>query len=269
MSWIDEIESFLGMGGGWQSVAPPYLDPSQVANQLNLVGAGGGGTNIAAFGPTSGGGGGWGSWIPSLQTLLEGLGLYEGISTTQNQMNANQNAYNTWQQQQARLLAQGQQLMPQQLADWQQLWQQWQQNQAIQRQAALTAMNPTLMGQRAAAATQPINARLASDVIAAADAKTAGRGMAQAPGAVAGAEASALAPFAQQNLQIGANLASNFGPATSLPTASGAPPLVDTLQGLQSFTPSTVNAPPDMLSILNQLRNFASGPYTLPQGVLS
>lgn len=119
---------------------------------------------------------------------------------------------------------------------------------AQQQRAASIAMNPAALARRAARATLPLNKELAYTVTNAADAATANRGMAQAPGAVASGEAAALAPYAQQNLRMGANFA-EFG----LPTGGFGTPNV-----------------PDYMSVLAELNNFGrgtgGGAYSLPAG---
>jgi hypothetical protein len=113
-----------------------------------------------------------------------------------------------------------------------------------QQKAAQLALNPAALAKRTLAYTQPINKQLAYSVTQAADAATAGRGMAQAPGAVASGEAAALAPYAQQNLQMGQQ-AAEFG-----------------------FPYQFAGQSPDYLSILKQLNEYGQGStYSLPQGM--
>jgi len=123
---------------------------------------------------------------------------------------------------------------------------------AQQQRAAQIAMNPAALARRTANATLPINRELAYTVNSAADANSANMGMSQAPGAVAGARAAALAPYAQRNLEMGNQMA-EFG----LPGGGfGAP------------------NPPDLLSILKQLNQFGTstggggGTYSLPAGIV-
>ena len=113
-----------------------------------------------------------------------------------------------------------------------------------QQNAEGVAMNPAALARRTAMATLPINQQLAYSVTKAADAGTAGRGMAQSPGAVASGEASALAPYAEQNLQMGAQDA-QFG-----------------------FPYAFARQPEDFLGLLNQLNQYGrNSTYSLPQGV--
>lgn len=128
----------------------------------------------------------------------------------------------------------------------------------LQRQAVATALglNPAMLPAQAARAALPINKTLAYQVNQAADANTARGGMAQSPGAVAAAEAGALAPYAQRNLQLGANLATT----------------ADQVALDKARVPFWLHAP-DYMSVLDQLnqagRNEASmpaGTYSLPDG---
>ena len=109
-----------------------------------------------------------------------------------------------------------------------------------QQQDAQIAMNPQMMAARVAAATPQLNSQLAYTVNQAADLGTAGRGMAQAPGAVAAGRAEALAPYAQQNQELGAQLA-EFG-----------------------FPYAFSQQPPNYLSVLQQLQNYGQTSTGLP-----
>lgn len=106
---------------------------------------------------------------------------------------------------------------------------------AQQQRATNIGMNPVALANRAARATLPINRELAYQVTNAADQATAGRGMGQSAGAIASGEAAALAPYAQQNLQLGADFATR---GLNMPFQ------------LQN---------PDYLSILGQLQNLGRG----------
>lgn len=109
-----------------------------------------------------------------------------------------------------------------------------------QQQNNQIAMNPKAMAARVAAATPPINRQLAYAVNQASNAGTAENGMGQSPGAVASAQASALAPFGEQNLQIGENLA-EFG-----------------------FPFEANQQAPNYLSVLGQLQSLGRGSTGLP-----
>jgi len=109
-----------------------------------------------------------------------------------------------------------------------------------QQQNNQIAMNPMAMAARVNAATPPINRQLAYAVNQASNAGTAENGMGQSPGAVAAGQASALAPYGEQNLQIGENLA-EFG-----------------------FPFEANQKPPDYLSVLSQLQNLGRGITGLP-----
>ncbi len=121
---------------------------------------------------------------------------------------------------------------------------------ARQQQAAAMAQNASGISSRGAMATLPINRELAYITNNAADAGSANAGLAEAPGAVAGARAAALAPIAQQNVVQGQENA-RFG----LPTGGFGAPAV-----------------PDFLSILKDLNQFGAatggGTYALPAGVI-
>lgn len=120
---------------------------------------------------------------------------------------------------------------------------------AQQQNAARIAQNPMALAKRAAHATLPINKELAYTVDSAADANSANAGMAQSPGAVASARAQALAPLAESNVQMGAQM-SEFG----LPTGGFGAPNV-----------------PDYMSVLRELNQFGQGTgggtYSLPSGI--
>lgn len=79
-----------------------------------------------------------------------------------------------------------------------------------QRANAALAMSPTALARRTALATAPLNNQLTYAIKQPVDSGIAQRGMTQAPGAIASAETSAIAPFAQQNQQLGAQMA-EFG----------------------------------------------------------
>lgn len=116
-----------------------------------------------------------------------------------------------------------------------------------QQRAAANAMNASKISERGAAATLPINRELAYTVDQAADANSANAGMAQSPGAVAAARAQALAPFAQQNLEMGMENA-RFG-----------------------FPFQWQTQPPNYLSVLGQLNQLGlgsggGGTFSLPAG---
>lgn len=124
----------------------------------------------------------------------------------------------------------------QELQNLQQLFQQ-------QQRAAGIAFNPAAMAARTVAGTVPINKELAYTVGQAADANTASNGMFQSPGAVASGRAAALAPYAEQNLQMGQQNAQ-----VGLP--------------YQFATQS-----PDFLSVLKELQQYGSGStFSLPAG---
>lgn len=124
-----------------------------------------------------------------------------------------------------------------QLSDLQTLFEQ-------QQSAAQKAMNPVFLARRAAKATAPLNAELAYVVNQAADLGSAGRGMAQSPGAVASARAQALAPYAQKNLELGTQLAT-FG-----------------------FPYQYATQAPDYTSVLNELNQMGRNTtFSLPSGV--
>lgn len=115
---------------------------------------------------------------------------------------------------------------------------------AQQQQAAQLALNPGALAKRTVMATLPLDKKLAYTVTQAADAATAGRGMSQSPGAVASAEASALAPYAQQNLLLGHQDA-QFG-----------------------FPYQYATQNPDYLSVLNQLNQYGrNSTYSLPGNI--
>lgn len=81
--------------------------------------------------------------------------------------------------------------------------------QALQMMAAQRAMafNPARLAQNAIRDTLPINRQLAYQVGQAEDANLAAKGMSQAPGATAAGQAAALAPYAQQNQEMGQRMA--------------------------------------------------------------
>ena len=114
-----------------------------------------------------------------------------------------------------------------------------------QQLAAQRAMNAKQISARGAAATLPINKELAYTTDAAADANSANAGLAQSPGAVAAARAGALAPLAEQNVQVGQENA-RFGFPYQFQTQA-----------------------PDYLSVLQQLNTLGrnTGPYSLPGAV--
>ena len=113
-----------------------------------------------------------------------------------------------------------------------------------QQQAANLAMNPTALGNRAANAAAPINKELAYSTTKAADAATAGNGVAQSPGAVASGRAAALAPYAQQNLEMGQSDA-QFG-----------------------FPYQFARTPNDYTSLLKELNQYGqNSTYSLPGGI--
>jgi hypothetical protein len=123
---------------------------------------------------------------------------------------------------------------------------------AMQRQAANMALgiHPGNLGVQAARMATPLNKQLAYQVTSAADQNSALNGMAQAPGAVASGEAAALAPYVQQNLQTGANLATD---ANQL--------------ALSRLSPSFMLQSPDYLSILKQLGDLGqSQTFSAPSG---
>jgi len=223
MAWLDDITGLLGRLGlldtGQTYSDPLNISPRPIAN-ANFGAAGGAAPRTPLdFGADPSGGAaaaGWAAWLPTLQQIL-GVGA------------AGYGAYNV--QDQMRVA--------------QRLYEQFQANAAQQRAAAAAMMNPGIMAQRALAATQPLNKQLVYQVSSAVDANAALRGLGQAPGALASAEATALAPFEQENLRMGVNLAQGgAGAAFNLPTATTAP---------------------NYLALLNQLKAYNS-PYTLPTG---
>lgn len=124
----------------------------------------------------------------------------------------------------------------QELQNLQQLFQQ-------QQNAARIGMNPAALARRTVAGTVPINKALAYNTEQAADAATAGNGMAQSPGAVAAGRTAALAPYEEQNLQMGQQNA-QFGFPYQFATQS-----------------------PDYLSVLSQLQQYGSNAaFSLPSG---
>lgn len=172
---------------------------------MQLLGGAGGGTPGAAGGAASGGGQSLAQILPMLLNLLSSLGAG---SYGQKQLGQMNNIYGT------------------------------------QQNAANLAMNPAALARRTVAATLPINKELAYSVTQAADAATAGKGMSQSPGAVASGEAAALAPYAQQNLQMG-QADAQFG-----------------------FPYAFARTPMDYTSLLNQLNQYGqNSTYSLPQGV--
>jgi hypothetical protein len=112
-----------------------------------------------------------------------------------------------------------------------------------QRTNAAQAMNPAALARRTEAATLPLNRQLAYATERPVESRLAQQGMGQAPGAVASAETSAIAPYAQQNQQTGAQMA-EFGF-----------PYVQNLQV------------PNYLDVLKQLNSFGrESSFTAPAG---
>jgi hypothetical protein len=112
-----------------------------------------------------------------------------------------------------------------------------------QRANAALAMNPSALAKRTEAATIPLNRQLTYAISKPVESEIARSGMAQAPGATASALGSAIAPFAQQNQQLGAQMA-EFG--------------FPYVQNLQS---------PDYLRVLEQLNQFGRGStFSAPSG---
>ena len=124
-----------------------------------------------------------------------------------------------------------------------------QQQQAIRMALGLRTGN---LAQQAANNAMPLDRRLAYIVSQAADQGTAQRGMSQSPGAVAAGEATALAPYAEQNLQLGAGLAQ-----------------AGNQLALEKLGIPFAGSPPDYLSVLDQLSKLgfnSAGTYGLPSG---
>lgn len=112
-----------------------------------------------------------------------------------------------------------------------------------QRQNAALAMNQNALARRTVSATLPLNKQLEYATEAPVNAMLAQRGLTQAPGAQASAQTSALAPFEQQNIGLGANLAT-FG-----------------------FPYVEHQGTPDYLSVLSQLNQFGKGStFSAPSG---
>ena len=202
------------------------MDPSVLAALQQLYqlagplfgGMSGGAPSMGAVtgGGASGGGGGAGGWIQALiNLLLSGSTAYGAGKYGSSELNSQQ---------------QLQQL----------------QMQAIRQAMGLRTGN---LAQQTAQNTLPLDRRLAYTVSQAADQGTALRGMSQSPGAVAAGEATALAPYAEQNLQLGGNLA-----------LAGNQLALDKLQF--PFKGST----PDYLTILGQLGQLGSGSAVSPLG---
>jgi hypothetical protein len=113
--------------------------------------------------------------------------------------------------------------------------------QGLQMMAAqrAMAMTPQMLARNAIRDTLPINRQLAYQVGQAEDANLAGRGMSQSPGATAAGQAAALAPYAQQNQQMGLETAMGGAQlqqnALQMPFALQSPDYLQTLNELSTL----------------------------------